>query len=93
VHVIDGSLLSPLSHLLGSRTLALGIPGGWEWIIILLVVLIFFGNRIPGMARSLGSGITEFKSGLKEGQSEPGDESSKAPKTNGSDQRSGGEGS
>lgn len=48
--------------------LALGFPGGIEWVIILLVVLIFFGNRIPGMARSLGSGITEFKSGLKEGQ-------------------------
>ena len=36
--------------------------------IILVVVLIFFGNRIPGMARALGSGINEFKSGLKEGE-------------------------
>ena len=49
--------------------LLIGIPGGWEWIVILVVVLVFFGNRIPGMARSLGSGINEFKSGLKEGQS------------------------
>jgi sec-independent protein translocase protein TatA len=47
-----------------------GPPGGWEWVIILVVVLIFFGNRIPGLARSLGSGITEFKSGLKEGESD-----------------------
>ncbi len=44
-----------------------GIPNGWEWIIILLVVLLLFGNRLPTMARSLGSGITEFKKGLKEG--------------------------
>ena len=39
----------------------------WEIIAILVVVLLLFGNRLPGMARSLGSGITEFKRGLKEG--------------------------
>lgn len=49
--------------------IAFGLPGGWEWIAILLVVLVLFGHRIPGMARSLGSGITEFKRGLKEGGS------------------------
>ena len=60
--MMDGTLL------ISDKFLAvLGIPGGWETIIILVVVLIFFGNRIPGIARSLGSGITEFKSGLKEG--------------------------
>lgn len=42
-------------------------PGGYEWLIILAVVLVFFGNRIPGVARSLGSGITEFRKGLKDG--------------------------
>ena len=47
--------------------IAFGIPGGWEWIVILVVVLLLFGHRLPGMARSLGSGITEFKRGLKEG--------------------------
>ena len=41
------------------------LPGHWEWLIILVVVLLLFGHRIPGMARSLGSGITEFKKGLK----------------------------
>ena len=39
--------------------------GGYEWIIILVVALLLFGHRIPGMARSLGSGIVEFKKGLK----------------------------
>ncbi len=39
----------------------------WEWIAILVVTLLLFGHRLPGMARSLGSGITEFKRGLKEG--------------------------
>lgn len=41
--------------------------GHWELIAILAVVLLLFGNRIPGMMRSLGSGITEFKRGLKDG--------------------------
>lgn len=61
-----------------------GIPNGWEWIIILLVVLLLFGNRLPTMARSLGSGITEFKKGLKEGaekgnEKPPADSSSAGP--------------
>ncbi|MBL8726700.1 MAG: twin-arginine translocase TatA/TatE family subunit [Planctomycetes bacterium] len=47
--------------------LAFGIPNGWEWIIILLVILLLFGHRLPGMARALGSGITEFKRGITEG--------------------------
>ena len=41
--------------------------GGYEWLIILVVALLLFGHRIPGMARSLGSGIVEFKKGLKSG--------------------------
>lgn len=44
--------------------------GGYEWIIILVVALLLFGHRIPGMARSLGSGIVEFKKGLKGGDGE-----------------------
>lgn len=61
--------------------IAFGLPGGWEWILILAVVLVLFGHRIPGMARSLGSGITEFKRGLKEGQDKgPGPDQDK-PKT------------
>ena len=48
--------------------IAFGIPGGWEWIVILAVVLLLFGHRLPGMARNLGSGITQFKRGLKEGE-------------------------
>ena len=54
--------------LLPPSALAFAIPGGWEWILILAVVLVLFGNRIPGVARSLGSGINEFKSGLREGE-------------------------
>jgi len=52
-----------------TSVLAFGIPGGWEWLLILAVVLVLFGNRIPGVARSLGSGINEFKKGLSDGES------------------------
>jgi sec-independent protein translocase protein TatA len=39
--------------------------GTWEMIVVVLVVMLLFGNRIPGMARSLGQGIVEFRKGLK----------------------------
>lgn len=46
--------------------LAIGMPGTWEWIIIILIVLIFFGaKRIPELARGLGKGIREFKDATK----------------------------
>ena len=43
-----------------------GIPGGFEWIIILIVALLIFGKRLPGTMRSIGKGIVEFKKGLKD---------------------------
>ena len=36
--------------------------GGWEILLILMVLLIFFGaKRIPELARGFGKGIREFK--------------------------------
>jgi len=41
--------------------------GGWEILLILLVLLIFFGaKKIPDLARGLGKGIREFKDATKE---------------------------
>lgn len=52
-------------------TLAL-IPGGPELWIILAVVLLLFGSRkLPELARSMGSSITQFKKGLKEPEGTP----------------------
>lgn len=42
------------------------LPGGAEWIIILLVALLIFGRRLPDVARSLGQSIVEFKKGIRE---------------------------
>ena len=44
-----------------------GMPGGWEWILIILLVLVFFGaKKIPELARGLGRGIREFKDATRE---------------------------
>jgi sec-independent protein translocase protein TatA len=43
-----------------------GLPGGTEWIVILLVALLLFGRRLPDVARSMGKSIVEFKRGLNE---------------------------
>ena len=43
----------------------LGIPGGWEWIIVLVIALLIFGKRLPSTMRSIGKGVVEFKKGLK----------------------------
>jgi sec-independent protein translocase protein TatA len=47
-------------------------PGPMEIIILGMVVLLVFGNRLPSVMRSLGVGITEFKKGIRgEGVTEP----------------------
>ncbi len=38
--------------------------GAPEIIIISIVVLLLFGNRLPGVMRSLGQGVVEFKKGV-----------------------------
>jgi len=43
-----------------------GLPGGMEWIIIGLVLLLLFGKRLPEVMRSVGKGINEFKHGMNE---------------------------
>ena len=41
--------------------------GGWEWVIVLLAVLLLFGaKKIPELAKGLGTGIREFKKATKE---------------------------
>lgn len=62
-----------------THVLLAGMPGGWEIWIILLVVLILFGSRLPGVARSLGQGINEFKKGLKGDEAAPQDKAGASP--------------
>ena len=47
---------------------AIGMPGPFEMMIIAGVILLLFGNRLPGVMRSMGRGIVEFKRGISEGE-------------------------
>ena len=64
----------PITSLLG-----LGMPGGWEWVILLVLGLLIFGKRLPEVGRSLGRGIVEFKKGIKGVEDEIEQESSRRP--------------
>ncbi|HZK07792.1 MAG TPA: twin-arginine translocase TatA/TatE family subunit [Bacteroidales bacterium] len=42
-------------------------PGAFEIIVILVVILLLFGGRkIPELMRGIGKGIKEFKDGVKD---------------------------
>ena len=61
-----------------NSTLLFVMPGGSEWILIFIVVLLLFGGKkIPELMRGLGSGIREFnnakndvKDKIREGMNE-----------------------
>jgi len=45
----------------------MGMPGGWElFAIILVIVLLFGGKKIPELAKGLGKGIKDFKKAMNE---------------------------
>lgn len=50
-----------MTLLLFNPEFLLSMPGGTEWILILLVVLLFFGGKkIPDLMRGIGRGMREF---------------------------------
>ena len=49
----------------------MSMPGGTEWLLIALVVLLLFGGKkIPELAKGLGSGIKNFKKAIKDDEDE-----------------------
>ena len=58
-----------MSILSVSPFMLLSMPGGGEWLwIIILVIVLFGGRKIPELARGIGKGIREFndaKEGVK----------------------------
>jgi sec-independent protein translocase protein TatA len=65
--------------------LLLGLPGGMEWVLIFLAVLLLFGGKkIPELMRGIGRGVREFndakqkvKEDIQEGIKEKDKEKSK----------------
>jgi sec-independent protein translocase protein TatA len=53
----------------GFNTMLLGILGGQEILLILLAVLLLFGGKkIPELMKGLGKGIKEFKNATNESE-------------------------
>lgn len=51
--------------------LLIGMPSGWEWIIILVVILLLFGgSRLPQLAKALGQSKRAFQEGQDEAEKE-----------------------
>jgi|GEM_PF-1351008 len=45
--------------------------GGWEWLIILAIVLVLFGGgRISRLGGEVGGAIANFRKGLRDGAKE-----------------------
>ncbi|HVJ68411.1 MAG TPA: twin-arginine translocase TatA/TatE family subunit [Caulifigura sp.] len=61
--------LTPILGMIGNPT---------QMIILLVVILLLFGSRLPSLMRSLGSSVTEFKKGIKQGED---GENGESPKT------------
>lgn len=50
-----------------SINMFLGMVGPWQIVIVVLVILLLFGGKkIPELMRGLGSGIKEFKDASKD---------------------------
>jgi sec-independent protein translocase protein TatA len=53
------------------NVMAIQMPQGLDWVWILLIVLVIFGGKkLPDLAKNLGKGMSEFKKGLNEVQNE-----------------------
>ncbi len=46
--------------------------GPGELAIAAVIIVLLFGNRLPGAAKSLGQSFTAFKKGIKEGSDDEG---------------------
>lgn len=74
-------LYSPNTKLFMETIFLIGMPSGWEWFIIGLFVLVFFGaKKIPEFAKGLGKGIREFKDAVKDVKKEVDDAGKEVPK-------------
>lgn len=54
------------------------ILNGYGWIIIIAVILLFFGgSKIPELMRGMGQGVGALKKGLEEGRTSEADDQAK----------------
>jgi len=60
----------------------IGIPQGWEWIIlVVIVVLLLGGSRLAGLGKGAGKAIREFKDEIGADKADKADKLSVSPET------------
>jgi sec-independent protein translocase protein TatA len=66
----------------------LGLPGGMEWVIILVVVLLLFGpSRLPQLGKSIGKTMKAIRDGVDgKGEDDEEDEDDTTTKASKSDE-------
>lgn len=63
---------------------AFGLPGGMEWVVILIIALLLFGpTQLPKLAKMFGKSAKALKDGMDQGMNEADEE--KEPKSTKSD--------
>ena len=56
----------------------MGGLGGWEWIILLVIIIVLFGpGRISKLSGEIGSSIRAFREGLKDKEAKKEEEEAK----------------
>jgi sec-independent protein translocase protein TatA len=60
----ESGFMSPLLAIFGTI-------GTTELIVIMVVILVLFGHRLPSVMRSMGRGIKEFKDGINDTTADP----------------------
>ncbi len=69
-------------------SLILGLIAGYQWLIILLIiVLLFGGKKIPELMRGVGKGVKAFKEGMNEAEGELKKAMNDTPSGNNADQK------
>ena len=52
---------------MNALTIFLGVTGPWQIALVVIVVLLLFGGKkIPELMKGLGGGVKEFKNAMKE---------------------------
>jgi sec-independent protein translocase protein TatA len=55
--------------------------GTMELMIVAVIILLLFGNRLPSVMRSLGTGMVEFKKGMQGIEEDKDKDGAKTPKS------------
>ena len=55
-------------------------PSPWQLILVMIILLVLFGSKLPTMARNIGRGVVEFKKGVAGIEDEIDDEIKKSKK-------------